>query len=365
MKLFNKFAEWSAKTSDVDSSRSNNFNVIRFVAAIMVIYGHMSAIMGLPVFNIYNQAVSTIGVKIFFIISGYLITKSFLKDSNFFRYMVRRCFRIFPGLIAVVLFAIFIVGPKMTQLSITDYFTNPYTWQYLKNIILYPIYSLPGVFAGYTYPNAINGSLWSLPVEFAMYLILPLLVVFFKKIKFLKQGIFVTAVLFLIIDYIHIAYFNSARIVVWGNNLPDWLSLIPFFFIGSFMSFKEFKRFFNLQLATALLVCGSLISLNYAKAEVLLAIVLPYFVLSFALCEKPLFANWFSKCDFSYGLYLYGFIVQQILFAILKPYNLSLNIMTCVCFAVTLLLAIISWYFVEKPGQKLGKKILNCMVKKM
>ncbi len=360
MNIIKKICTWSTTPPDATNlTRANNFNIIRIIASIMVIYGHMSAIMGLPVHAVYGQAVSTIAVKIFFIISGYLITKSFMSDSNFGSYMVKRIFRIFPGLIAVVLFAVAIVGPIFTSLSLKEYIVNPVTRLYLRNIILYPIYSLPGVFENYTYPNAINGSLWSLPVEFAMYLLLPLLIVIYKKLKILKPGILATALIFLAVDVIKTANYPGLRYVVWGNNLPDWLSLIPFFFIGSFLSFKEFKKYFNLQLATALLVAGSLISVDYAKSEILLFITLPYFILSFALCEKPIFCGWFKKCDFSYGLYLYGFIIQQIMFNALKHYNLSLNVMTIISVAVTFVFAVLSWYIVEKPMQKLGGKVVK------
>lgn len=364
MNIIKKICTWSTTPPDANNlTRANNFNIIRIVASIMVIYGHMSALMGVSVFSVYNQAVSTIAVKIFFIISGYLITKSFMSDSNFASYMIKRIFRIFPGLIAVVLFAAVIVGPIFTSLPLNEYISNPGTRLYLRNMILYPIYSLPGVFENYTYPNAVNGSLWSLPVEFAMYLLLPLLVVIFKKLKVLKPGLLVTALFFLAIDVLKIARYPSLRYIFWGNNLPDWLSLIPFFFIGSFFSFNEFKKYLNLQLATALLVAGSLISVDYAKSEILLFITLPYFVLSFALCEKPLFCGWFKKCDFSYGLYLYGFVIQQILYNALKKYNPSLNVMTVISLAVTLIFAILSWYLVEKPMQKLGGTIVKKLKK--
>ena len=66
----------------ISNSRNNNLNIIRFIAAVMVVYGHMFPLMGAWSYTIFNQAISTIGVKIFFVISGYLITKSFLSDSN-------------------------------------------------------------------------------------------------------------------------------------------------------------------------------------------------------------------------------------------------------------------------------------------
>lgn len=87
--------------TDATGPRTNNFNVIRIIAAAMVIYGHMSSLMGLPVHGVYGQSVSTLAVKILFIVSGYLVMKSLMSDSHFGRYMLRRSFRIFPGLIGL------------------------------------------------------------------------------------------------------------------------------------------------------------------------------------------------------------------------------------------------------------------------
>ena len=358
-KCFAKIKPYFTAPSD-PSPRNNNFNIIRVFASLLVIYGHMSHIMGLPVFTVYNQAISTIGVKIFFVISGYLITKSFMNDSNFIRYMIRRVFRIFPGLIAVTLFAFLIIGPLMTELSVKEYFNHPEAWLYLKNMILWPIYNLPETFKNNIYPYAINGSLWSLPVEFAMYLILPIVYVIFKKLNLIKVGIIGTALLFVIINYIKITFFPEFRFVFYGTNWPDGLSLVPFFFIGSLFSLPQMNKYLNLQLSTALFVAGAFFSFDLATTEILLTITLPYFVLSFALCDKPVFGAWFKKCDFSYGLYLYGFPIQQILFNYIRTrMDISLNMMTLISFIFILIISILSWYLVEKPCQKLGQKIVK------
>lgn len=346
---------------ETPSSRINNFNFIRFIAAIMVLYGHMGPIMGLPQFVICGQAVSTLGVKIFFIISGYLITKSYLNDNHFGRYMIRRCFRIFPGLIGVVCFVVFVLGPITTAMPLAQYFRDPGTKMYFRNILMFPVYTLPGVFTNYTYPNAINGSLWSLPVEFTLYLILPVVLIAFRKMKNPKIGVLCVALLVSVADLVHIIFSSGARCVVWGNNLPDWLALIPFFFIGSFFSFPEMKKYLNFQLGTAMMIGIALFSFSYEISEVLLLLVLPYFILSFALIDRPIFGNWFSKCDFSYGLYLYGFIIQQLFYHQFQKCgcNPTMNQMMFICFIITLFCAVVSWYLIEKPAQKLGKMIIK------
>lgn len=361
MKLFNNMLKKYFSPSENIGVRTNNFNIIRVIAASMVIYGHMSHIMGVPVYCLYGQAVSSLAVKILFVISGYLIMKSLMNDMNFFRYIIRRSFRIFPGLIGVVLFAVLIVGPIFTNLPLHDYFLAKDTWTYLRNIILCPIYSLPGVFTNYTYPNAVNGSLWTLPVEFLLYLILPILLWAFKKMRITKQGLFTVTVICIVINCFKMYYYPYARFVFYGSNWMDALAIIPYFFAGSFLALPEMKRIFNLQISLMLMIVTIIFQLSAVKYEFILCFILPYFVISFATTERPVFSRWFEKTDFSYGLYLYGFIVQQAVYHQLeKPHNpiFSLNISFLICFSLTFVLAVISWYSIEKPMQNICKKII-------
>ena len=113
-----------------------------------------------------------LGVYIFFSISGYLIAQSWDRDSHALRFFIRRGLRIFPALIVVTILTVFVLGPAITTLPIWEYFKSNSTWGYFSNIILYMSYALPGVFEHNTYPNAVNGSLWSLTTEFGMYMLL-------------------------------------------------------------------------------------------------------------------------------------------------------------------------------------------------
>ena len=347
--------------------RVNNFNIIRFLAAAMVIYGHMAHIMGVAVPCIYGQAVSTIAVKILFVISGYLVMKSLMNDARFGRYMIRRSFRIFPGLIGVVLFSTLVVGLIFTGLPKKEYLLSGSTWLYLKNIVFYPIYSLPGVFANYTYPNAVNGSLWTLPIEFALYLVLPLFLVIFRKIKIERAGLIAVTVLCIAANIARLKYFPDARYVFYGTNWFDALTILPYFFAGSVLALPEFKNIFNIQIAFIMLLVAAIFKFGSVKYELILSLILPYSVLSFSLTEKPVFSRWFEKSDYSYGLYLYGFVIQQAVYHQIEKLKLpffSLNISFLICFVCTFICAFVSWHLIEKPSQKLCKSILEKMRKK-
>jgi peptidoglycan/LPS O-acetylase OafA/YrhL len=153
----------------------NNLDALRMIGAFLVIYGHCYALKGMPERHFLSWLpLGPLGVYIFFTISGYLVVDSWRRDPNLWRFAARRSLRIFPGLAVCVLLSAFVLGPILTPLPLRTYFTHSQVTDYLANIALDIHYSLPLVFATNPYPHIVNGSLWSLPVEFAMYVIVAL-----------------------------------------------------------------------------------------------------------------------------------------------------------------------------------------------
>lgn len=364
----NKFKYYfDTSEPDANDNRCNNFNIVRIIAAFLVILGHMYFIMGqaanLPIFA--GQGIQIVGVKILFVLCGYFITKSWLSDQHPGRYAIKRLFRIYPALIVLILLSILLLGPIMTSLSAGEYFSNAGTWAYLKNLILCPTYSLPGVFTENAYPNAVNGSLWTIPVELAIYVLVPLLTLIPAK----KKTPIIGAVLLTLCIALNVckAYlFPAKQIVFWGNDLLQATDLLPAFFLGHIFSFVD-KKYFNWQIglvAFLLISCLLVNAIPNQLNDLFFPAALAYFVLSFGNAEKPVFRNWFKKSDFSYGLYLYGFPIQQVMYLLLKKANLHPIVMTFICFVIVLGFAILSWYFVEKPANKLCQKILSYIPKR-
>ena len=154
---------------------NNNINALRFIAAFMVIFSHSFVLVNNELPLIFGISVGGVAVDIFFVLSGYLIAKSWSRDENILRYFLRRFLRIFPALFVIVLLTIFVLGPLTSNLSPEAYFANPDVYKYLLNAILIRNDYLPGVFENNPYPNAINGSLWTLTIEACMYLLLPII----------------------------------------------------------------------------------------------------------------------------------------------------------------------------------------------
>lgn len=351
--------------NDINDKRSNNFNIIRIIAAFLVIFGHMYYIMGqgasLPLFG--GQQIQVVGVKILFVLCGYFITKSWISDQHVGRYALKRLFRIYPALIVLVLLSVFVLGPIMTNIAVGDYFASGNTWAYFKNLILSPVYGLPGVFTNNAYPNTVNGSLWTIPVELTIYVLVPLLTLIPMKKKTPLIGAILLG-LCIVFNILKFYLFPSYRLVVWGNDLIQATDLLPAFFLGHIFSFVDNKNFYNWQIATIIFLVVSFLSIPAPYNDLFFPAALAYFILSIGNAKNPVFRNWFKKSDFSYGLYLYGFPIQQIMYQLTKGANIHPILMTFICFAIVLGFAILSWYFVEKPANKLCQKILSYIPKK-
>jgi len=331
------------------ATRDNNFNLIRFIAASLVIFSHSYPIaLGHgtpePPTTWIGMSAGNIAVSIFFVVSGFLVSKSFCDRNNLFTFFYARCLRIFPALIVAVLSSVFIVGLLFTELSLYNYLTDFRIYKYIiKNITLIVFslqYNLPGVFTENIYPAAVNGSLWTLPAEFRMYLLIALLGWMGILCRvWLFNGFIVLAVL---------AYFYTDHYVI-ALSAEVW-RLAAFFLAGTFCYIN--RKFIPLNGYILLGILALTIGAWHT----------PYFKFSFYLLLS--YATfWFSLVpagrirlfnqigDYSYGIYIYAFPIQQMI-AALYPGIQPLE-MCAWAFLATLLCAYFSWHWVEKPALKL------------
>lgn len=341
-------------------SRENNFALLHFLGACMVIYGHQWALLGRSVPGFLGNSVSTLGVKMIFVITGFLITRSFLRSGNLREFLKRRLIRIFPALIFCILLTVFSLS-LVSRLRFPEYFkwSFSYVWH---NILLYPWYNLPGVFEANPYPNAVNGSLWTMPVEVAMYFVIGILL--WLKTKIRKESLgrclyTAVALLFVLFEAWKDVTGTSFSLCVWGTNWAVAMDLIPYMFIGSLFEAANLKKYCNLQIAAALLLlsCG----ISFRNMELLTFVVLPYTTMSFALCEKPFFAHWFKKNNIAYGMYLWGFPIQQLLIYFIQvraEYYMSPNLYFALSLAPIIGMALLSHRLIEKPIEGLLKRLL-------
>lgn len=336
--------------------RVNNFDAVRLLAAAAVIFGHAHPLTNTPSPALFANSVQALAVKIFFVISGYLIYTSWTLEPSLTRYLRKRSLRIFPALIAICVASALFLGPALTTLSVGEYLSNPGTYRYFKNIFLNPVYELPGLFAANTYPVAVNGSLWSLPIEFAMYLALPLVFTLGSLLRskwFLGLATFALCAASIYFVRLHTP---ESHPVVYGSDLISALDVAPYFMLGAFIAHMKWERFLDPSLALFAIGVVALVPPSSAWAlEVTLYLVLPVAVLSLALAAHPLLSRAGRFGDFSYGLYLYGFVVQQTVNH-LAGNKLSAMENALISLPIALACAAVSWHYIEKPMLALKNK---------
>lgn len=291
--------------------KSFNLNLLRFVAAIMVIISHayplsLGAEFADPIvgFSGGSLGLGGIAVGVFFLSSGLLVSKSIHRSNNGVSYFKARMKRIFPPLICIVFVTVFILGVILTDNTLKEYFTNSKTYMYLLNAILIPIHDLPGVFTNNIYGAVINGALWTLPIEFLCYIAL---FVCYKlnllNKKNLKFTIPVAILSFICVYYLPIPFFASINNYV----LPIFI-----FYIG--MIFYVYKEQVVIHIPYAILCSLFFVLLVYfGFSEIAMVLLFPYIILVLIYNKKQCSQKLASLGDYSYSIYLCGFPIQQVI----------------------------------------------------
>lgn len=328
----------------------NNYLLLRFIAALMVIYGHSYALTHLPgQKDLIQRALGftysgEIGVYIFFVISGFLVTASYLNRADFADYLKCRLLRLVPGLAVCLALTAFVLGPLVSSVAPAVYFASSDTYHYFTaNLSLVKtVYALPGVFESLPQKGAVNGSLWTLPAEFRLYLLVGLIGV----CRILPRR---TWYLPLVLCLAALAIFAPPD---WSLlfNKPTFRSLFLYFMAGSVMRVYAER----IPLSGILLAALALLSLALywtPASHWLLGITLAYG--TFWLAYVP-DLHWFNRAgDYSYGLYIYAFPVGQTLRQYFPEIH-ALELFVCASL-LTLACAAFSWHFVESPALRLKR----------
>lgn len=330
-------------------NHTNNFDFLRFVAAVFVVWGHAYNLVGLPGPQLWGKGVHSVGLAIFFSISGFLVTESWLRTPSFSHFFWKRGLRIVPGLTVCVLLSALVLGPLVTRLSLADYFTHTQFFRYFYNVFLYIQLRLPGVFDG-NLRSSVNGSLWSLPVEFSCYLSLAF-IGFTMKGRLLITVILAIPVMMALSLYLSYMYIGP-RIVSYNIDARQALSLFPYFFIGSFLCLL--KRHIPFRVDVAYALASAMFLAAALKNQVALTLIvwfaLPYVCLSIGLRDTKSISNWGQRFgDMSYGIYLYSMPIQQLLNYI-SGGKASLGTMLLGSLIGSIVCGWLSWHLIERPA---------------
>jgi len=346
--------------------RDNNWNLIRTVAALLVLVSHSYALCGETardpgILLTGYTPVSWIGLSVFFICSGFLISKSWNDNPKILTYAGKRTARILPALAIAVLGAAIVLGPLVSTLGWGEYFGNPQTWRYVAGNLTFikMQYELPGVFDSLPYPRAVNGSLWTLKTEVLLYILVPTLCIFGRYLGPLAFPGLVAIVSGLILSlFYYFPYLDPiktpARVFQW----KDSCNLMCYFGMGAiFYSLRDLiplRR--DLMVVASLLFIGSWFG---GPTLTLLAsfLCLPYISL-FAAYTPTRAGRWFSRFgDPSYGIYVYAFPIQQAIVHCVPGITPEAHL--AVSCATVIPLGYLSWNRIEKPMLHAARRYLG------
>lgn len=345
------------KVSEILSRDKNNLDLVRIIVATMVLWSHAFALnygdgANEPLFRFLKVTYAgELGVNIFFFMSGLLVTNSILTKKSVSQFIISRFFRIFPALFALILITVFIIGPLITSLPVGEYFRNPSTWAYFfQNLYLKTNYILPGCFDANIWASDVNGSLWTLTYEVACYIFLVGVFIVSKGSPRILNGLIVAIV---------VLAFMPQNILQVLFNREFIMATIPMacFATGAFFAINKEKINLNFKLLAGM----ALLSLVFWRFSTMIDLIFPItisvFFLLFATDKTVL--KLMPKHDISYGLYIWHFVIQQVVFMYTGQMNVYLFFI--ITFVLTATMSLLSYVLVEHGainyGYKLGKKI--------
>ena len=339
------------RLADAFDSRNNSLNALRFLFAAMVAIGHCAHVaVHQKIFHFGSVVASQVGVDGFFAISGFLITRSWLRVPDTRRYLAKRCARILPAFWVTLLFTAFIAAPliwiaRHSSLSRFPLMGSNGSVHYvLSNSLLWIRQwdirgSLPG-------EGGVNGSLWTLFPEFMAYLgVMALgLAGRLRPRSALVPALGLGIAALLVWASVDAGSFRSD--VSASPLIHDSLRVGIVFAAGMTLCLWQRQVVMSGALAAAALGIV-LISSRWEAYEMIAALPIAYIVLWLGTTLP--FVRFGVKRDLSYGLYLYAWPVMQLM-SVTALVHWTAIPFSAVCIGCSCVLAYLSWTFIERPA---------------
>ncbi len=342
--------------------RVNNFDLIRLLAALQVAITHAIPWLGIEYTNSVTFLILSFfpGVPIFFFVSGFLISKSYENKFSLGEYVKNRLLRIFPALIICIFISI--IGVYLTGYVTSKGFSIGETMLWILSRIFF-IQSYANKFEQQFTANSLNPSLWTIPIEIQFYALVPIIYYLLSLSKSSKKNLNLIIMIFVFMVF-HIIRFNfdnqnldNLFFKLFRISFAPWLWM---FLVGVFFQ-KNFRMLHQL-LSGKVLYCFPIYILTSYFLVVQLGwridnginpisfVNLSILIFSFAYSFTTLSEKILNRNDISYGIYIYHMPIVNIL--IYCGYTAKIAFMI-IAILISILLAVLSWIFIEKNSLKL------------
>jgi peptidoglycan/LPS O-acetylase OafA/YrhL len=334
-------------------SRQNNFDALRLLAAASVIFSHSFLIAEGSqnrewlILATGNQCILGLtGVFVFFAISGFLVTQSFEQTRNPLHYLAKRALRIFPGLFVATAVSAFVLGPLVSNLPVGAYLSRvePYAYVVGNTLLDQTVHELPGVsFVDNPAGLEINGSLWTLRLEFLMYVMV-------WALGLLRLLTVRSALLVLAFGVACLRFEILYPFEKWGwffQLLSGWGWLVGFFAAGMLLYRLRDTRIFDGRIAL-LAFAGLILSVPLRQFIPLFPVFGCYLALVLALSRRLPIIPAARFGDISYGLYIYGWPAEQAVIWLFGGRAAWWQVFL-IGLPIAAALAFLSWHLVERP----------------
>lgn len=330
------------------SGRENNFDVIRHAAAIAVVLTHSYYVATgkfseEPLVDQLDHSIGNYAVDVFFLLSGFLLAQSISKNGDLLRFAVSTALRIGPALVVVVLATSLVLGPLVSDLSPYEYFSGPRVLSYVLGAgsTLYTSNPLPGVFDGLPVATLVNVPLWTIKYEILAYVTLAAVVLLGRWTGGRSWvPLFAACAAFYAIGRIALPWPGTH-----ASILSNVLHFFLYFYLGASAYVLRRKLPLSLLGLLVLILCAASTHRTQAR-EFYEALAVGYGVLWLAFLPRPSWLRTSFKADYSYGLYLFSFPIQQTLRQVwpsVEPLQLFV-----ISLLATLPFAALSWHLVER-----------------
>ena len=338
-----------------ERGNASGFDYLRVLLAIGVLCIHsFSTSYGQPgeafLFSLPWRPFSAAVLPMFFALSGFLVAGSYFRTKSIGQFVMLRVLRIAPALAVEVFLCALVLGSIFTTLPLTKYFSHPTFWSYFGNLIGWIHFLLPGVFEDNPLNIAVNLSLWTVPYELECYIALVALAL----LGLLSSRItFVWLLVFLHVALFASAFFRGTPPAIDGP-LPHRLLVLSF--LSGVLIFLYRDKIVIAPWLTVLSALVMLVVLNFPVSAQFYPPVVAYTTVALGM-SNPRRTFLINTGDYSYGIYLYAFPIQQTYAHLASRPEWWWNIVFAL--PVTICFAAFSWHCVEKHVLKLKKLVFR------